>query len=81
MNFTTDSFYLSILILFFKTYIVYFYFLWLWGALPRYWYDHLMGLCWKTLLPLTLVLLMFWILTFLDLNEFVLITNIDQNFK
>jgi NADH:ubiquinone oxidoreductase subunit H len=29
MNFTTDSFYLSILILFFKTYIVYFYFLWL----------------------------------------------------
>lgn len=56
--------------LFFKTYCVYFYFLWLWGALPWYWYDQLMGLCWKTLLPIALVLVILWILMFLDLSLF-----------
>ena len=54
--------------LFLKTYIIYFYFLWLRGALPRYRYDQLMGLCWKTLLPFVLVLVILRIIMFLDFN-------------
>lgn len=53
----TDNFFFGSFFLFLKTYFVYFYFLWLRGALPRYRYDQLMGLCWKTLLPITLVIL------------------------
>lgn len=61
-----NNFFFGSLFLFFKTYCVYFYFLWLWGALPRYRYDQLMGLCWKILLPLVLVLLILWILTYFE---------------
>lgn len=63
-----NSFTLSSIVLFLKTYIVYFYFLWLWSALPWYRYDQLMGLCWKILLPISLVLLVIRILTYLDLE-------------
>jgi NADH-quinone oxidoreductase subunit H len=70
LPFESDNFMVGSILLFLKTYFVYFYFLWLRGSLPRYWYDQLMGLCWKSLLPLVLVLLMVWILTFLDLSIF-----------
>jgi NADH:ubiquinone oxidoreductase subunit H len=63
-----DNFFLESLILFSKTILVYFFFLWLRAALPRYRYDQLMSLCWKVFLPLVLISLVLRILTFINLN-------------
>ena len=63
-----DSFYLESFVLFFKTVLVYFFFLWLWAALPRYWYDQLMAVCWKIFLPVVLISLVIWILMFINLT-------------
>ncbi len=50
-----ENFFLESFILFTKTTFIYFFFLWLRAALPRYRYDQLMTLCWKVFLPLVLV--------------------------
>ena len=50
-----DNFFLESFVLFFKTVLVYFFFLWLRAALPRYRYDQLMSVCWKIFLPLVLL--------------------------
>lgn len=63
-----DNFFLESFVLFFKTVLVYFFFLWLWAALPRYRYDQLMSVCWKIFLPLVLLSLIIWILMFITLN-------------
>lgn len=62
-----DNFYLESFVLFFKTIIIYFFFLWLWAALPWYWYDQLMSLCWKVFLPIVLISLVIWILIFINI--------------
>jgi NADH-quinone oxidoreductase subunit H len=62
-----DNFFLESLVLFTKTVLVYFFFLWLRAALPRYRYDQLMSLCWKVFLPIALLSLAIWVLTFLNL--------------
>lgn len=66
--FAGENFFLESFILFFKTILVYFFFLWLWAALPRYRYDQLMAVCWKVFLPIVLLSLVIWILTFINLN-------------
>jgi NADH:ubiquinone oxidoreductase subunit H len=63
-----DNFFLESFILFLKTIFVYFFFLWLRAALPRYRYDQLMALCWKVFLPIVLVSLVLRILTFIHLS-------------
>lgn len=63
-----DSFYFESFILFFKTILVYFFFLWLWAALPRYRYDQLMAVCWKIFLPVVLISLVIRILMFINLT-------------
>lgn len=50
-----ENFFLESFILFTKTTLIYFFFLWLRAALPRYRYDQLMTLCWKVFLPVVLV--------------------------
>lgn len=50
-----NSFFFESIFLFTKTTFVYFFFLWLRAALPRYRYDQLMTLCWKIFLPLVLI--------------------------
>lgn len=62
------NFYLESFFLFFKSVLVYFFFLWLRAALPRYWYDQLMALCWKIFLPLVLISLVVRILTFINFS-------------
>ena len=62
-----NNFYLESFFLFLKTTCVYFFFLWLRAALPRYWYDQLMALCWKIFLPIVLISLVIRMLTFLIL--------------
>lgn len=52
-----------------KLYIVLFYFVWLRASFPRFRYDQLMTLGWKTLLPITLawsvyVILFLWVFSF-----------------
>ena len=63
-----DNFFMESFILFLKTIFVYFFFLWLRAALPRYRYDQLMALCWKVFLPIVLVSLVLRILTFIHLG-------------
>lgn len=60
-----ENFFLESLVLFTKTICIYFFFLWLWAALPRYRYDQLMSLCWKVFLPYALLSLVFRILTYI----------------
>jgi len=60
-----ENFFLESFFLFFKTTLVYFFFLWLRAALPRYRYDQLMSLCWKIFLPLVLISLVVRILIFI----------------
>jgi NADH:ubiquinone oxidoreductase subunit H len=50
-----DNFFLESFVLFTKTVLIYFFFLWLRAALPRYRYDQLMSLCWKVFLPIALL--------------------------
>lgn len=69
--FPSTNFFFSTFILFLKMIFIYFCFIWLWGALPRYRYDQLMSLCWKTFLPLVLVLLIIWITTYQDFLFFL----------
>lgn len=60
-----DNFYIESFCLFLKTTLVYFFFLWLRAALPRYRYDQLMSLCWKIFLPIVLISLVVRILMFI----------------
>ena len=64
-DFLQDNFFLETFLLFSKTTIIYFFFLWLRAALPRYRYDQLMSLCWKVFLPIVLVSLVLRILLFI----------------
>ncbi len=75
-DFLQSNFLFTSLFLFFKTYLIYFFFLWLWSALPRFRYDQLMSLCWKVFLPLTLVCLVLWITVYMtiDTHEFETLT-------
>jgi NADH-quinone oxidoreductase subunit H len=53
---------------FIKVFLLMFVFVWLRGTLPRYRYDQLMALCWKFILPISVLLLVlyfFLILVFL----------------
>lgn len=60
------SFFFESLILFVKTVIIYFFFLWLRAALPRFRYDQLMSLCWKVFLPFALISLVIRVLTYIS---------------
>lgn len=64
----SNPFFFETVILFTKTTLIYFFFLWLRAALPRYWYDQLMTLCWKVFLPLVLISLVIRILIFININ-------------
>nr|AUO29133.1 NADH dehydrogenase subunit 1 [Platorchestia japonica] len=46
----------------FKTMVITFWFIWVRATLPRYRYDKLMGLAWKSFLPITLFSFMFYYL-------------------
>jgi NADH-quinone oxidoreductase subunit H len=59
-------FFVESAILWSKTILIYIFFLWLWGALPWYWYDQLMALCWKIFLPIVLLSLVIWLVIFLS---------------
>nr|UGS80255.1 NADH dehydrogenase subunit 1 [Eolachesilla chilensis] len=48
------------LMFFFIISFISFMFIWLRGTLPRYRYDKLMNLCWKSFLPVSLLLMMFY---------------------
>nr|UGS80320.1 NADH dehydrogenase subunit 1 [Graphocaecilius interpretatus] len=61
----------SIMFYFFVVFIS-FVFIWLRGTLPRYRYDKLMNLCWKSYLPISLNLLLFYFMIklFIYVNMF-----------
>lgn len=61
-----ENFFFESLILFSKTVIIYFFFLWLRAALPRFRYDQLMSLCWKVFLPFALISLVIRVLTYIS---------------
>lgn len=63
-----ENFFLESFVLFTKTTLVYFFFLWLRAALPRYRYDQLMSLCWKVFLPFALISLIIWVLLYINLS-------------
>lgn len=61
-----EIFFIESLLLFIKTVLIYFFFLWLWAALPRFRYDQLMSLCWKVFLPFALISLVIRVLTYIS---------------
>ena len=63
INLLIDKIYGSY-ILGFKIIIVVFFYIWVRASFPRLWYDQLMSLCWKELLPLVFAYILFTICLF-----------------